>query len=85
MISGSIYDPTISRLILITRTPGSAVSQVQTSCCVISDQTFVGTAQLGTAESPVTGTPVVAFQLVSSGSSTIEPGSTIEAATATSR
>jgi hypothetical protein len=77
VISGSISDPTVTRLTLITRFPGSAVGQVQTSCCAISDQTFVGTAQLGT-ESPVTGTPaVVAFQLVANGSNTIEAAGNI--------
>lgn len=77
VISGSISDPSVSRLTLITRSPGSAVAQAQASCCPISNGTFVGTAQLGTAESPVTGTPVVAFQLVASGSNTIEAAGNI--------
>jgi hypothetical protein len=72
-VSGSISDLSVSRLTLITGSPGSAdLSQKQTTCCVIADMTFVGTAQLGTAESPITGTSVLPFQLVSSGSNTVE-------------
>lgn len=72
-VSGSISDLSVSRLTLITGAPGSAdLSQRQATCCVISDMTFVGTAQLGTEESPITGTSVVPFQLVSSGSDTVE-------------
>ena len=72
-VSGSIFDPSISRLTLVTGPPGGAVlSQVQPNCCAISGMTFVGTAQLGSAESPVTGTSVVPFRLVSSDGNTSE-------------
>lgn len=72
-VSGSISDLSVSRLTLFTGPPGSAdLSQEQTTCCVISDMTFVGTAQLGTAESPIIGTSVIPFQLVSSGNNTLE-------------
>lgn len=77
VINGTIDDSTVSQLTFITGVPGSAVTQVQTSCCAISGQTFAGTAQLGTSESPVTSTPVFTFQLVSSGSNTVETGGNI--------
>jgi hypothetical protein len=72
-VSGSISDPSVSGLTLITGPPGSAVlSQQQKGCCTISDMTFVGTAQLGTAHSPLTRTSVVPFRLVSSDGNTLE-------------
>jgi hypothetical protein len=80
VINGTITDPSVSRLTLITGVPGSAVTQVQASCCAISGTTFAGTAQLGTAESPVTSTPVFTFQLVqlaSSGPNTPEASGNI--------
>lgn len=65
-ISGSISDPSASRLRLTTAPPGSAdLSQDQPNCCTISDGIFVGTALLGTAESPVTGTSAVPFRFES--------------------
>lgn len=78
-VSGSISDLSVPRLILITGPPDSAdLSQRQASCCVISDMSFVGLAQLGTAESPITGTSVIPFQLVSSGSNAIEVAGSID-------
>jgi len=72
VINGTITDLSADRLTLITRAPGSAVDQVQVNCCVISGQTFGGTAQIGSAASPVTGSSVIAFRLVSAGIDTTE-------------
>lgn len=76
LISGLISDPTASQLILFTRSPASAHWQPQAACCGISGQELGGTAVLGSPESPLTGTQVMAFRLISTGG-TIEAQGTI--------
>ena len=66
IVSGTITDPTVSRLVFVTHSPGSAKAHRQANCCVISGLTFAGTAEIGTAQTPVTQVPVVVFQLLSS-------------------
>ena len=77
LITGSIDDPTVSRLTLITTAPGSTAAPTQTDCCAVSKLAFIGTAQLGTPRSPVTRTPLVAFQLVPAGGNRIVASGTI--------
>jgi len=74
VISGLITDPTVSQLTLLTPAPGSANWQPQAGCCAISGRDFAGTAVLGSPQSPLVGTQVIAFQLISSGGATEAQG-----------
>jgi hypothetical protein len=76
VINGTVTDPAADRLTLITQAPGGGIDQVQATCCVISGQTFVGTAQVGTTASPVTGRSAVTFRLMSTGTDTMEAAGT---------